>query len=430
MTIEAINIPDMGAVEDVEVIEVCVLPGDTVKKDQSLIVLESDKASMEIPSPQAGKIVSINVAEGDSVAAGDAFMELEVSSFEEERELSSESRTEQGGIEQGQHITQEQVTESITMPINTRISENRPGKSVYAGPAVRLLAREMGVDLLDVQGSGPKARILKEDVQNYVKRALQRKSRKTPVGEGLGIPTVPEIDFAQFGEISIEQMSKPQRITAANMHRSWLNVPHVTQFDEVDISDLENFRAMLKSEAEQREIRLTLLPYLLKACAAALRVNPVVNASLHADGEQLVYKKFVHIGIAVDTPVGLMVPVIRDVDKKSIWDLAEESAELSKRARDRKLKPEEMQGGCFTISSLGNIGGTGFTPIVNTPEVGILGVAKIQIKPRWDGREFVSAKILPLSLSYDHRVVNGADAGRFMTSLGSMLSDIRRLSMT
>ena len=300
------------------------------------------------------------------------------------------------------------------------------GAAIYAGPAVRKLAREFGVELAAVTGSGPKGRILKEDVQNFVKSSL-RGGTATAVPAGTGIPPIPRVDFAAFGEVDVQPLSRVDKLTAANMQRSWLNVPHVTQFDDVDITALEAFRAEMKAEAEKRGVKLTPLPFLLKACAAALKANPKLNSSLQGDGEHIVYKQYVHIGVAVDTPAGLMVPVVRDVDRKNLFELAAETAELAQKAKDRKLKPVDMQGGCFSISSLGGIGGTGFTPIVNAPEVAILGVSKLAVKPVWDGSDFAPRKMLPLALSYDHRVVNGADAGRFMTELASLLADIRRL---
>jgi pyruvate dehydrogenase E2 component (dihydrolipoamide acetyltransferase) len=292
---------------------------------------------------------------------------------------------------------------------------------------VRKIARELGVELDRVKGSGPQGRIVKEDLQQYVQRSMT--SRAGAAASGAGVPDVPEVDFGKFGAVDVTERSKLDKLTASNMHRSWLNVPHVTQFDEADITDLEEFRAGLKAEAEQRNTRLTPVPFLLKACAVALRDNPKLNSSLARGGEDLVYKKYVHIGMAVDTPAGLMVPVIRDVDRKTVWELAEEAGELAVRARERKLTPADMQGGCFTLSSLGVIGGTGFTPIVNTPEVGILGVSKAVTRPVWDGEAFVPRKMLPLALSYDHRVVNGGDGGRFLTRVVTLLSDIRQLSL-
>jgi pyruvate dehydrogenase E2 component (dihydrolipoamide acetyltransferase) len=277
-----------------------------------------------------------------------------------------------------------------------------------------------------VAGSGPRGRVLKEDLQQFVQKAL---SGKPATVAGVGIPAIPEIDYAKFGPVQVTERSKLDKLTAANMQRSWLNVPHVTQFDEADITALEEFRVGLKGEAQQRGTRLTPMPFILKACAVALRDNPKFNSSLAEGGEQLVYKGYIHIGMAVDTPAGLVVPVIRDVDRKTIWELAQEVLALAAKARDRKLSPGEMQGGCFTISSLGNIGGSGFTPIVNAPEVGILGVSRAAIKPVWDGQAFAPRTMLPLALSYDHRVVNGGDGGRFMTQLVSLLGDIRQLVM-
>jgi pyruvate dehydrogenase E2 component (dihydrolipoamide acetyltransferase) len=299
---------------------------------------------------------------------------------------------------------------------------------VYAGPAVRKLAREFGIELARVSGSGPRGRIVKEDLHRFVQDSLS--GRGTPAATvGAGVPAIPEVDFSKFGPVELVERSKLDKLTAANMQRSWLNVPHVTQFDEADITDLEAFRASLKAEADNRGTRLTPMPFLLKACAAALRDNPKFASSLVDGGERLAFKQYCHIGMAVDTPAGLLVPVIRDVDRKSVWELAEEVQVLAARARDRKLSPADMQGGCFTISSLGGIGGMGFTPIVNAPEVGILGVSKADTRPLWDGSAFVPRRMLPLSLSYDHRVINGGDGGRFLTRLVELLGDIRQLVM-
>lgn len=296
---------------------------------------------------------------------------------------------------------------------------------MYAGPAVRKLAREFGVDLVKVAATGPRARVIKEDLHRYVQNALKSDGNVAVTG-GAGISPIPEVDFARFGEVEVVEMTRMERVTAANMQRSWLNVPHVTQFDDADISALEEFRNSMKAEAQRRGVKLTPVPFLLKACACALKANPRVNCSLGPDNT-LVYKQYVHIGMAVDTPAGLVVPVIRDVDKKGLFDLAEEVMEVARKARERKLVPTDMQGACFTISSLGGIGGTGFTPIVNAPEVAILGVSRAEMKPVWNGTEFEPRKLLPLSLSYDHRVVNGGDAGRFVTHLTATLADIRRL---
>ena len=297
------------------------------------------------------------------------------------------------------------------------------------GPAVRKLAREFGVDLFKVKGSGPKGRIIKEDVQAYVTKRLSEPSAESVV-TGSGIPSVADIDFSKFGAIRREDRSRIEKVTAANMSKSWLNVPHVTQFDDADITDMEAFRKSLKAEAERRGSKLSPLPYIIKAVALALNENPKIKSSLAEQGEALIYKDYCHIGMAVDTPNGLVVPVIRDADKKSIWVLSDEIRDLAAKAKDKKLRPDEMQGAVFTISSLGNIGGRGFTPIVNTPEVGILGVSKASTQPVWDGEAFQPRVMLPVALSYDHRVVNGGDAGRFLTYLVSLLSDIRQLAMS
>jgi pyruvate dehydrogenase E2 component (dihydrolipoamide acetyltransferase) len=321
------------------------------------------------------------------------------------------------------------ATAKVAPPAKPAVQDKAsPGKSdtIYAGPAVRKLAREFGIGLEQVSGTGPRGRIIKEDLQQFVQKSL---SGEAQAAGAAGIPAIPEIDFAKFGDVEITQRSKLDKLTATNMQRNWLNVPHVTQFDEADITELEEFRAGLKAEAEQRGTRLTPMPFLLKACAVALRDNPKFASSLADGGTSLVYKKYSHIGMAVDTPAGLMVPVIRDVDRKTIWELADEVLVMAGKARDRKLTPADMQGGCFTISSLGNIGGTGFTPIVNAPEVGILGVSNAAIKPVWDGTAFVPRKMLPLALSYDHRVINGGDGGRFMTRMVALLGDIRQLVM-
>lgn len=419
-------VPDIGTGDEVEVIELMVAVGDTVSEGDSLLVLESDKASMEIPAPFSGEITGLSVAIGDQVVEGALIAAMAVTG-----DVAPIAETE--SVQPASDTAAPAAVESSPAPAPAKpaatpsasAAPTATGKDIYAGPAVRKLAREFGVDLQQVKGSGPKGRMLKEDIQNHVKQSLSG-GASAPTG-GAGIPPIPAVDFAAFGEVEQQPLSKMDKVTAANMQRSWLNVPHVTQFDEADITELEAFRADMKADAERRGVKLTPLPFLLKACAAALKDNPKMNTSLAADGEHLVYKQYVHIGMAVDTPAGLVVPVIRDVDQKSLWQLAAETAELASRAKERKLKPNDMQGGCFSISSLGGIGGTGFTPIVNAPEVAILGVSKLAVKPVWDGNEFVPRKMLPLSLSYDHRVVNGADGGRFMTQLNAMLADIRRL---
>ncbi len=428
-----VSVPDIGTDDAVDVIELSVKPGDEVAEGDSLVVLESDKASMEVPSPQAGKVVRMLVKEGAAVREGDPLVLLESTgeATADEPAAGAESAADKPQASKSEPTAQREPAPQARTEAAAGKAEPAPAAAtsddslVYAGPAVRKLARELGVDLAKVAGSGPRERVLKEDVQGFVQRALSGKAPAAATGSG--IPAVPEVDFSAFGDVETVPRTKLDKLTAANMQRSWLNVPHVTQFDDADITELEAFRKSMKAEAEQRGTRLTPMPFLLKACAHALRDNPKFNASVTADGENLVYKQYVHIGMAVDTPVGLMVPVIRDVDRKSLWELADEVVELAEKARERKLKPAEMQGGCFTISSLGNIGGNGFSPIVNTPEVGILGVSRAAVKPVWDGEAFQPRTLLPLSLSYDHRVINGGDAGRFCTQLVTLLGDIRRL---
>ncbi|MFA7554784.1 MAG: dihydrolipoyllysine-residue acetyltransferase [Spongiibacteraceae bacterium] len=430
--VESIKVPSIGGAEAVDIIEVCVSVGDEINEGDSLIVLETDKASMEIPSPKAGKVVSVSIKEGDTTSEGAEIVQLEVALTTSDAAVSEQAAPEKttADAEVAETKTKTESTSTPTAPLQPQSDTSQATEGVsrkdaaYAGPAVRKLARELGVDVVKVSGSGPKGRVTKDDLKDFVKTTL---TKGVSAAGGSGIPVVPAVDFSQFGEVSLEPLSKIHKLTAENMHRSWLNVPHVTQFDDANISELEDFRQTLKAEAERRGVKITPLPFLLKACAAALREQPKFNASLHEDGAQMVYKKYIHIGVAVDTPQGLMVPVIRDVDKKSIWELAAESAELAQKAKDRKLSAADMQGGCFTISSLGGIGGLGFTPIVNTPEVGILGVSRLTVKPLWNGKEFVPAKMLPLSLSYDHRAINGGDAGRFLTYLTEVLADIRRL---
>ncbi|MGB1456972.1 dihydrolipoyllysine-residue acetyltransferase [Spongiibacter marinus] len=427
---ETVKVPDVGGGEGIEVIELCVAEGDEVNEGDSLIVLESDKASMEVPAPFTGVVSAMLIKVGDAASEGTAIAEMRVAGANSASDAKAEQTAapaekadapvsaEPEPKHEASAAARESASTSSTSP-----APAAPGEQVYAGPAVRKLAREFGIDLSKVSGSGPRKRIVKEDLHAYVKQL----AKAPAAAAGGGIAPIPDVDFAKFGEVDIQPLSKLDKLTAANMHRSWLNLPHVTQFDDADITELEDFRREMKKEAEQRGVKLTPLPFLLKAAAAALRGNAKFNASLSADGESIVYKHYVHIGMAVDTPAGLVVPVIRDVDKKSLWELAEETAELAKKARERKLKPADMQGGCFTISSLGNIGGTGFTPIINAPEVAILGVSKLAVKPVWDGDSFQPRKMLPLSLSYDHRVINGADAGEFFTELAQMLADIRRL---
>lgn len=427
-----VNVPDGG--EDAEVIEVMVEVGDEVAEDDSLIVLETDKASMEIPAPAAGKVVSIAIKQGDKTTEGGLILTLEVEGMASDAGSAapapSESASEPAKPEPTkQEPAQAEPTADVSSELVISASQS---KEVYAGPAIRKFAREMGVDLTSVAGSGDRNRITKDDVKAYVKDVMTGKqplSASAPIAVtgGAGIPSIPPVDFTQFGDIDLVPMTKIKKLTAQNMSRNWLNVPHVTQFDDADITDLESFRKGLKAEAEKRGVKLTPLPFLLKACAAALVAEPSFNVSLHHDGEHIVQKKYVNIGIAVASPVGLVVPVIRDVDKKGLWELAEEFMTIIEKARSGKLGVKDMQGGCFTISSLGAMGGQGFTPIVNAPEVAILGVSRAEMKPKWNGSEFEPRNMLPLSLSYDHRAVNGADAGRFFTYLNAVIGDVRRL---
>jgi len=425
---ENVLVPDLSGATDVDVVEVLVKDGDTVAEGDSLIVLETDKASMEVPAPKGGVVISMKIKDGDTVNEGDLLLELEVAGSAAPAPVAAAPAPSAAAPAAPAPAKAAPAPASATN-LNTAELEKK-NKSVHAGPSVRAIAREFGVELALVSGSGRRGRILKEDVQAYVKAALKELATKPKGGAvtgGSGIPAIPEIDFSKFGEVEVEKLSKIAKITRDNMSRCWLNIPHVTQFDKADITDLEAFRKEMKDEAAKSGVRLTPLPFMLKAIAMALKAHPKFNASLHADGEHIVYKKYVNIGMAVDTPNGLMVPVIKDADKKSIYELSTEAIELAGKAKDRKLKPAEMQGACFTISSLGGIGGTGFTPIVNAPEVAILGVSKADIEPRWNGKEFEPRKMLPLCLSYDHRAINGGDAGKFLTYLNSLLSDIRRL---
>jgi pyruvate dehydrogenase E2 component (dihydrolipoamide acetyltransferase) len=426
---QLVVVPDIGSDDAVDVIEISVAVGDQVEEGDTLLVLESDKATMDVPSSHAGKVIKIIVAEGDKLRTG-----AEVAILETVTGGDAIASTE--SIESPEPIKSPEPTKSPESVKSPQVTTNLPATAsdnvkpaangVYAGPAVRLLARELGVDLAQVSGTGPRGRVQKDDINNHVKAKLQASDQGSV---GAGIPQVPSVDFSQFGEIETVAMSKIHKLTAANMQRNWLNVPHVTQFDEADITELEAFRKSLKDEGEKRGVRVTPVSFLIKALAASLQANPEFNRSLAGDGENYIQKHYCHIGMAVDTPRGLVVPVIKNANEKGIWEISAEIASLANSAREGKLKPAEMQGGCFTLSSLGAIGGNGFTPIVNSPEVGILGVSKSQIKPMWDGAEFVPRMMLPLALSYDHRVINGGDAGRFMTYLVKLLSDLRYLAL-
>lgn len=450
---EDVLVPDIGGADAVEVIEVMAASGDQLAEGDGILVMETDKASMELPAPFAGELVSVTVKVGDKIATGDKIARMKImpdsdqpgttdktavpdekagvgSASSPSEKAGSTSDSSETDISSGKKsdVAEAPVASEESSKPDAASTRDDVAAEVYAGPASRALARELGVDLRKVSGSGPRNRILKEDLHKYVKNAVAKSENAAVSGTtGAGIPAIPSVDFARFGEIEMVPLQKIHKLTAANMQRSWLNVPHVTQFDEADITELEAFRHKLKAEAEKRNSRLTLLPFLLKACGHALAVNTSFNRSLASDGEHFVEKKYIHIGVAVDTPRGLVVPVIRDVDRKGLWELTDEVNEMAVKAREGKLSAAEMQGGCFTISSLGAIGGNGFTPIVNAPEAAILGVSKSQIKPVWDGAEFQPKLMLPLSVSYDHRIVNGADCGRFFTCLVDVIADIRRL---
>lgn len=420
-------VPDTGGADAVEVIEIAAESGATLSEGDGILVVETDKATMELPAPFDGELLEVLVNVGDKVSTGDRIARMRTSAPDQ---VTTPTASEAAPETQ---VAPAEAPATAPTPVPAETKEKAPAVSagdVYAGPASRALARELGVDLSKVSGSGPRGRILKEDLHNYVKQAVA-KAESAPVmsAGGVDIPAIPDVDFSKFGEIEMIPLQKIHKLTAANMQRSWLNVPHVTQFDDADITDLEVFRASLKQEAEKRGTKVTPLPFLLKACAHALAANPEFNRSITANGEHFVQKKYIHIGIAVDTPRGLVVPVIRDVDSKGLWQLADETNELAAKAREGKLTATDMQGGCFTISSLGAIGGNGFTPIVNAPEAAILGVSKSQTKPVWNGSEFVPRLMLPLSVSYDHRIINGADCGRFFTYLTAVLGDIRRLAL-
>jgi len=418
-----IHVPDIGDFDEVEVIEVNVAVGDVVEEEQSLLTLESDKASMEIPSTSAGTVMAINVAVGDKVAEGGLIVVLS-GTVTAPSALSSPEQAKESAPAVAAPV------QKIAAPAarkSVAVSTSKPAGNIHASPAVRKFARELGVDLSTVKkATGPKNRLLKEDIKNHVK-ALITSGAGAAVSAGTGIPPIPEVDFTKFGEIESKPLSKIKRLTGTNLTRAWLNVPMVTHHDLADITEMEAFRKSLKGDAEKRGVKVTFLAFIMKALVAALKEFPQFNASLAADGQSLIYKKYYNLGIAVATPNGLVVPVFKDVDKTNIFDLAEQMSVMSKKARDGKLSPKEMQGGCMTISSLGGIGGTAFTPIVNAPEVAILGVTRGSIQPVWDGKEFQPRLMLPLDVTYDHRVIDGADAAAFTVALSGYLNDIRRV---
>jgi len=424
-TIE-IKVPDIGDFSDIPVIEVLVAAGDEVNAEDGLVTLESDKATMEVPSPAAGVIKEMKLKLDDTVSEGDVVAILEVLEAEESGAGEHEPAVPESPAPDGPEKTQPAAERS------SGVAAVDPNKVPYASPAIRKFARELGVDLSRVSGSASKGRIIREDVSEFVKSIMSG-----AVGTGgpaigglnLDFPSLPDFDFSRYGEIERKPLSRIQKISAGHLHRNWVGIPHVTQFDEADITDMEAFRVANADEAIAQGFKLTPLVFLIKAMVAALKKFPTFNASLDTDGEALILKKYFNVGIAVDTPDGLVVPVLRDCERKGIMELGAELAEISGRAREKKLQPTDIQGGCISISSLGGIGGTGFTPIINAPEVAILGVSRSRMMPVWDGNEFKPRLMLPLALSYDHRVVDGAVAARFTRFLASRLEDLRRLTL-
>lgn len=444
MAIQDILVPDIGNFDSVDVIEVLVKVGDTVAKEDSLITVESDKASMDIPSAFAGVVKEVKIKVGDKTSEGSLILTMDVS----DAGVAAKSAEVKSEV---QAVAEKPVAAVVAIPEPTRPAPEPPktiapahqpvpvgesvavhaGKLSHASPSVRKFARELGVNLALVKGSAAKSRILQADVQAYVKGELA-KPRTENMGAGVSsfaaLP-MPVIDFSQFGEIQNKPLSRIKKLSGANLHRNWVTAPHVTQFDEADITDLEDFRKSMQADAEKRGVKLTMLAFLIKASVNALKAYPNFNSSLSPDGDSLILKNYFNIGFACDTPDGLVVPVVKDVQQKDVLDIARDLGELSTKARERKLKVEEMQGGCFTISSLGGIGGTMFTPIINCPEVAILGVSRSSMQPVYDAKTktFEPRLILPMSLSYDHRVVDGADGARFTSHMRMMLSDVRRL---
>ena len=429
--VEKILIPNIGDAAEVDVIEVMVKTGDSVTEEQSLITLEGDKATMEIPSPKAGIVKEVTIKVGDKVSEGSLILTLQLESdagiVDEKHEDSvsqkndSEEKIEKKSAQETA-VEKKAVSAETSVPVESK-SNNfgsvQKSSMIYAGPAVRRIAAELDIDLSTIQGSGPKGRIIKDDLKKILNAGH--------VSAGMTIAPLAKVDFSQYGEVEVMPLSKIQKISGANLHRNWVSIPHVTQFDKSDITDMEAFRKAQQVEAEKHGVKLTPLVFIMKAVVKSLCAHPTFNASLDSSGQQLTLKKYFHIGVAVDTPNGLVVPVIRDVDKKTLFELALELANISQKAREKGLTIAQMQGGCFSISSLGGIGGTAFTPIINAPEVAILGVSKAQIEPVYMGDTFKPRLMLPLSLSYDHRVIDGAEAARFITHLSGQLNDIRRL---
>ncbi|MDO8313446.1 MAG: dihydrolipoyllysine-residue acetyltransferase [Sideroxyarcus sp.] len=433
--IKKVLVPDIGSFKGVAVIEVSVKVGDKVTAEQSLITLETDKAAMEVPAPFDGVVKELKVKLGDKVSEGDLIVTLECADTSAQKPtaapapvIGSDTSLHSKPVSVAPAPATKSAPASNPAPAVSTVNASAPaGGNAHASPSIRRFARELGVTLAQVAGSGEKGRVTKDDVQNFVKQSLAQPRGAT--GGGLQVLEMPVVDFAKFGAIETKPLSRIKKISGANLHRNWVSIPHVTQFEEADISEMEAFRKQLGEEYAKKNIKITPLAFMLKAAAITLKHFPDFNASLDASGENLIVKKYIHIGVAVDTPDGLMVPVIRDVDQKGIVQLAKELGEVSVRAREKKITAVDMQGGCFTISSLGGIGGTAFTPIINAPEVAILGVSRSSMKPVWKDGEFVPRLMLPLSLSYDHRVIDGAAGARFTTYLAHVLSDMRRLAL-
>ena len=431
-----VKVPDIGDFKNIPVIEVLVKPGDSVGKEAPLVTLESDKATMEVPSPVAGKVRELKVKAGDKVSEGSIVLTLETSGDGAAAAMPAAEKPATAPAPQpAPRAAPAPSPAPAVQPAAQRPAPVRSAPAAvdeagfaqaHASPSVRRFARELGVNLARVKGSGPKERVLKDDIQNYVKSELSR-PRGGEGGAGLNVLALPQVDFAKFGAITTQPLSRIRKLSGANLHRNWVTIPHVTQNDQADITELEEFRKIQTEEAKKQGVRFTILCFLLKAVVVALKQHPEFNASLSADGESLVLKQYFHIGVAVDTPNGLVVPVIRNVDKKGLMELAKELGEVSARMRAGKIMPTDLQGGCFSISSLGGLGGAHFTPIINAPEVAILGVGKSAMQPVWTGKAFEPRLMLPLSVSYDHRVIDGAQGARFVSFLSSVLTDIRRL---
>ncbi|QSA98685.1 dihydrolipoyllysine-residue acetyltransferase [Methylococcus sp. EFPC2] len=430
---KTITVPDIGNFTDVAIIEVLVQAGDTIKAEESLITLESDKAAMEIPAPEGGTVKSLLVKVGDKVSHGTPILVLEAAE-------EAAAAPKPAPVDAAPLAVAPSAPEPIPAPaaVAERVAPvSRPAPAVsedttssgktHASPSVRRFARELGVDVARVSGTGPKGRVLKEDVQSWVKNRIQAPQASGSLG--FAFPELPEVDFSQFGPVVSQPLSRINKLSAANLHRNWVTIPHVTLQEEADITDLEAFRVSLKGEVDKQNTRVTLLPFLIKAVVAALKAHPKFNASLATSGDELILKHYYHIGVAIDTPDGLVVPALRDADQRGVFELAKTLADLGERARGKKLRTPELQGGTFTISSLGGIGSTGFTPIINAPEVAILGVSRSQIRPVYRNGEFLPRLMLPLSLSFDHRVIDGAEAARFCAYLAQVLGDFRRVML-